>query len=133
MNEFHPNFNSIHNKIAIIHVDDFRLIFRVFRACCMDRDLFLPISWEELKWWVNTGKRLVNDVSGGRLCIAQSVVIKVEGHLEGRTSQPFELTPDLCGWVTCEFRYHVELALIEFATAQKNKAYAKWLKVKKRR
>jgi hypothetical protein len=31
----------------------------------MDRNLFLPLSWKELKWWVNTAKRLVNDVAGG--------------------------------------------------------------------
>jgi hypothetical protein len=99
----------------------------------MDRNLFLPLNWEELKWWVNTAKRLVNDVAGGRPCVAQSVVIKIERHLGGRTSQPFELTPDPCWWITCEFRHHVELTLIEFATARKNKAYVRWLKVKKRR
>jgi hypothetical protein len=99
----------------------------------MDRNLFLPLSWDDLKWWVNTAKRLVNDVAGGRPYVAQSVVIKVERHLGGRISQPFELTPDLCWWDTCKFRHHVELALIEFATTRKNKAYARWLKVKKRR
>jgi hypothetical protein len=31
----------------------------------MDRDSFLPLSWKELKWWVNTAKQLVNDISGG--------------------------------------------------------------------
>jgi hypothetical protein len=84
---------------------------------------------------VNIAKRLVNDVAGGggRPCVAQSVVIKVERHLRGQTSQPFELTFDLCWWITYEFWHHVELALIEFATARKNKAYARWLKVKKRR
>jgi hypothetical protein len=81
---------------------------------------------------MNTAKRLVNDVAGGRPCVAQSVVIKVERHLGGQTSQPFELIPDLCWWVTCEFRHHVELALIEFTIARKNKVYARWLKVKKR-
>jgi hypothetical protein len=82
---------------------------------------------------VNTAKRLVNDVAGGRPCVAQSVVIKVERHLGSQIFQPFELIPDLCWWVTCEFRHHVELALIKLATAWKNKAYARWLKVKKRR
>jgi hypothetical protein len=33
----------------------------------MDKNLFLPLSWEELKWWVNTAKWLVNDVAGGDL------------------------------------------------------------------
>jgi hypothetical protein len=99
----------------------------------MDKNLFLPLNWEELKWWVNTAKGLVNDVAGGQPCVAQSMVIKVERHLGGRTSQLFELTPDLCWWIICEFRHHVELVLIKFATAQKNKAYARWLKVKKRR
>jgi hypothetical protein len=33
----------------------------------MDRNLFLPLNWEELKWWVNTAKRLVNDARGGDL------------------------------------------------------------------
>jgi hypothetical protein len=27
MDEFHPNFNSFRNKIAIIHVDDFQLTY----------------------------------------------------------------------------------------------------------
>jgi hypothetical protein len=65
--------------------------------------------------------------------MAQSVVIKVERHLGGQNSQPFELIPDLCWWVTCKFRHHMEFALIKFATTRKNKAYARWLKVKKRR
>jgi hypothetical protein len=91
--------------------------------------LFLPLNWEELKWWVNIAKRLVNDVAGGRPC----VVIKVERHLGGRTSQLFELIPDLYWWITCEFQHHVEVALIKFATTRKNKAYVRWLKVKKRR
>jgi hypothetical protein len=49
----------------------------------MDRNLFLPHNWEDLKWWVNTAKRLLNDIVGGRSCVAQSVVIKVERHLGG--------------------------------------------------
>jgi hypothetical protein len=64
----------------------------------MDRNLFLPHNWEDLKWWVNTAKRLLNDIVGGRSCVAQSVVIKVERHLGGRTSQPFEL-PLLVGYL----------------------------------
>jgi hypothetical protein len=31
----------------------------------MDRATFLPASWEDLRWWVNTAKRLMNDISGG--------------------------------------------------------------------
>jgi hypothetical protein len=81
----------------------------------MDKNLFLPLSWEELKWWVNTSKRLVNDISGGRPCGA------------------FDLTPDLCGWIFCEFRHQVELALTAFAQARKAKAHTRWLKVKWRR
>jgi hypothetical protein len=82
---------------------------------------------------VNTTKRLVNDISGGRPCGAHSVVAKVEGHFKDKFSQPFDLTPDLCGWVSCEFQNQVELALIAFAKAQKAKAHIQWLKVKKRR
>jgi hypothetical protein len=48
----------------------------------MDRNLFLPLSWEELKWWVNTAKRLVNDISEGRLCGVYSVMAKVEEHFK---------------------------------------------------
>jgi hypothetical protein len=95
----------------------------------MDRNLFLPLSWEELRWWVNTSKRLVNDISGGRPCGAHSVVAKVEDQL----SQPFDLTPDLCGWICCEFRHQVELALTAFAQARKAKAHTRWLKVKRGR
>jgi hypothetical protein len=31
----------------------------------MDKNLFLSLNWRELKWWVDTAKRLVNDISGG--------------------------------------------------------------------
>jgi hypothetical protein len=40
---------------------------------------------------------------GGRLCRAHSVVAKVEDYFKDQLSQPFDLTPDLCGWVACEF------------------------------
>jgi hypothetical protein len=99
----------------------------------MDMNLFLPLSWEELKWWVNTAKRLVNDISRGCPCGAHSVVAKVEEHFKDKFFQPFNLTPDLCGWVFCEFRNQVELALIAFAKARKVKAHTQWLKVKKKR
>jgi hypothetical protein len=99
----------------------------------MDKNLFLPLSWEELRWWVNTSKQLVNDISGGRPCGAHSVVAKVEDYFKDQLSQPFDLTPDLCGWIFCEFRNQVELALIAFAKARKAKAHTRWLKVKKRR
>jgi hypothetical protein len=99
----------------------------------MDRNLFLPLSWEELKWWINTSKRLVNDISGGRSCSAHSVVAKVEDYFKDQLSQPFDLTPNICGWVSCEFQNQVELALIAFAKARKAKAHTQWLKVKKRR
>jgi hypothetical protein len=69
----------------------------------MDRNLFLPLNWGELKWWVNTAKRLVNDISGGRPYGAHSVVAKVEEYFKDKLSQPFDLTLDLCGWVSCEF------------------------------
>jgi hypothetical protein len=73
----------------------------------MDKNLFLPLSWEELKWWVNTSKRLVNDISGGRPCSAHSIAAKVEDYFKDQLSQPFDLTPDLCGWIFCEFRNQV--------------------------
>ena len=92
----------------------------------MDRGLFLPHSWEDLRWWIVTAKRLINDISGGRPCGAHSVVAKVEGYFASKTSQSFDLTPDLCGWVACEFRNQVE-----FAKAQKAKAHTQWLKVKR--
>jgi hypothetical protein len=47
----------------------------------MDRNLFLPLSWEELKWWVNTLKWLVNDISRRRPCGASSVA-KVEEYFK---------------------------------------------------
>jgi hypothetical protein len=50
----------------------------------MDRNLFLPLSWEELRWWMNTSKRLVNDISGGRPCGAHSVVTKVEDYFKAQ-------------------------------------------------
>jgi hypothetical protein len=82
---------------------------------------------------VNTSKRLVNDISGGRPCGAHSVVAKVEEYFKDQLSQPFNLTPDLCGWVSYEFRNQVELALTAFAKARKAKVHTRWLKVKKRR
>jgi hypothetical protein len=99
----------------------------------MDRNLFLPLSWKELKWWVNTAKQLVNDISGRRPCGAHSVVAKVEEHFKDKFFQPFNLTLDLCGWVFCEFQNQVELALIAFAKERKVKAHTQWLKFKKRR
>jgi hypothetical protein len=66
---------------------------------------------------VNTSKRLVNDISGGHPCGAHSVVTKVENYFKDQLSQPFVLTPNLCGWIFCEFRNQVELALIAFAKA----------------
>jgi hypothetical protein len=54
-------------------------------------------------WWINSTKRLVNDVSRGRLCGARSVVAKVEEYFKGKASKSIELTPELCGWLTCEF------------------------------
>jgi hypothetical protein len=82
---------------------------------------------------VNTSKRLVNDISGGHPCGAHSVVTKVEDYFKDQLSQPFDLTPDLYGWIFCEFRHQVELALTAFAQAQKAKAHTRWLKVKRRR
>jgi hypothetical protein len=82
---------------------------------------------------MNTTKRLMNDISGGHPCAAHSIVAKVEEHFKDKLSQPFDLTPDLCGWVSCEFRNQVEVALIAFAKARKVKAHTQWLKVKKRR
>jgi hypothetical protein len=82
---------------------------------------------------VNTAKRLVNDISGGRPCGAHSVVAKVEDYFKDQLSQPFDLTRDLCGWVSCEFRNQVELVLIAFAKTWKAKAHTWWLKIKKRR
>jgi hypothetical protein len=82
---------------------------------------------------VNIVKRLVNDISGGRPYGAYSVVAKVEEYFKDKLSQPFDLTPNLCGWVSCELRNQVELALIAFAKARKVKAHTQWLKVKKRR
>jgi hypothetical protein len=98
----------------------------------MDRNLFLPLSWEELKWWVNTTKWLMDDISGESPCGVHSVVANVEEHFKDKFSQPFDLIPDLCGWVSCEFRNQVELVLIAFAKARKVKAHTQWLKVKKR-
>jgi hypothetical protein len=57
----------------------------------------------------------------------------VEDYFKDQLSQPFDLTPDLCGWIFCEFRHQVELALTAFAQAWKAKAHTRWLKVKKRR
>jgi hypothetical protein len=60
-------------------------------------------------------------------------VAKVEEYFKDKLSQPFDLAPDLYGWVSCEFRNQVELALIAFAKTWKIKAHTQWLKVKKRR
>jgi hypothetical protein len=60
---------------------------------------------------------------GGRPCGAHSVVAKVEEYFKDKLSQPFDLAPDLYGWVSCEFRNQVELALIAFAKARKVKAH----------
>jgi hypothetical protein len=62
----------------------------------MDRAPFLLTSWKDLRWWLNTTKRLVNDISGGCPCGAYSVVAKVEEHFKDKLSQPFDLIPDLC-------------------------------------
>jgi hypothetical protein len=97
----------------------------------MDRDLFLPHSWEDLRWWIVTTKRLINDISGGRSCNAKCLVAEVERHLEGKISKPFELTPQLFVWITCDFRHHMETALTTFANIRRSKSYRKWLKAKK--
>jgi hypothetical protein len=70
----------------------------------MDRAPFLPTSWEDLRWWLNTTKRLVNDILRVRPCGAHSVVAKVEEYFKDKLSQPFDLTLDLCRWVSCEFQ-----------------------------
>jgi hypothetical protein len=62
----------------------------------------------------------------------RSVVAKVEDHFKGKTSKSFELTPELCRWLTCEFRHQVEVAGITFFATWKDKAYMRWLKTKKR-
>jgi hypothetical protein len=98
----------------------------------MEKDLFLPYTWEDLRWWVITAKCLTNDISGGRPCNAKYLVAEVEKHLEDKTSKPFELTPQLLVWITCDFRHHVETALTRFATFWRSKSYMKWLKAKKR-
>jgi hypothetical protein len=56
----------------------------------------------------------------------------VEKHLEGKTSNFFELTPQLLVWITCDFRHHVETALTTFANVRRSMSYMKWLKAKKR-
>jgi hypothetical protein len=66
-------------------------------------------------------------------CGAHSVVTKVEDYFKDQLFQPFDLIPDLCGWMFCEFRHQVELALTAFAQARKAKAHTRWLKVKRRR
>jgi hypothetical protein len=50
-------------------------------------------------------------------------VAKVEEYFKDKLSQPFDLTLDLCGWISCEFQNQVELAFIAFAEAQKVKAH----------
>jgi hypothetical protein len=40
---------------------------------------------------------------GGRPCGTHNVVAKVEEHFKDKLSQPFDLTPDLCRWVSYEF------------------------------
>jgi hypothetical protein len=84
------------------------------------------------RWWVIIAKRLINDISGGRLCNARSVVAKVEEHFKGKASKSFVLTPVLYGWLTYEFRHQVEVALTTFVATQRDKAYIWWLKTKKR-
>jgi hypothetical protein len=78
-----------------------------------------------------TTKRLINDISGGRSCNAKCLVAEVERHLEGKISKPFELTPQLFVWITCDFRHHMETALTTFANIRRSKSYRKWLKAKK--
>jgi hypothetical protein len=51
--------------------------------------------------------------------------------LEGKTSKPFELTPQLLVWITCDFRHYIETALTTFANVRRSKSYMKWLKAKK--
>jgi hypothetical protein len=81
MDEFHPYFSFIH----ILEDHPKPRISSKFRIC-MDRNLFLPLNWEDLRWWLNTTKRLVNDISGGRPCGAHSVVAKVEEHFKDKLS-----------------------------------------------
>jgi hypothetical protein len=61
----------------------------------MDKVPFLPTGWEDLRWWLNTTKWLVNDISERRPCSAHSVVAKVEEYFKDELPQPFDLTPDL--------------------------------------
>jgi hypothetical protein len=58
----------------------------------------------------------VNDILGGRPWGAKNVVAKVEEHFKGKTSKPFDLILELCGWLTCEFRHQIEVALITIST-----------------
>jgi hypothetical protein len=39
----------------------------------------------------------------GRTDNPDSVVAKVEDYFKDQLSQPFDLTPDLYGWIFCEF------------------------------
>jgi hypothetical protein len=64
----------------------------------------------------------VNDISGGRPCGAGSVVAKVEEHFKGKTSKTFELIPELCRWLTCEFQHQVEVVLITFSATRRDKS-----------
>lgn len=66
----------------------------------------------------------MNDILEG----CRNVVAKVE---EYKASKFFELISELCGWLTYEFRYQVEVALIMFV-ATREKTYMNWVKTKKR-
>jgi hypothetical protein len=44
----------------------------------MEMDFFLPYTWEDLRWWINITKGLINDIFGGRMCDARSLITKVK-------------------------------------------------------
>ena len=67
----------------------------------------------------------MNNSSEGYPCGIRSMVAKIEEYFKGKAFKPFELTPELCRWLTYEFLYQVELALTMFVATRRDKAYMK--------
>jgi hypothetical protein len=98
----------------------------------METYLFLPYTWKDLTWWINTTKCLVNDIFGRRVCGTRSLVTRVEEYSGGEAFKPFELILELLRWITCDSQYQLEVVLTIFTATRRDKTYMKWLKTKKR-
>ena len=95
--------------------------------------LYIPESWAEVAKWIKTCTKLVNDVSGDRMCMVKGHLCIVQEYYLAHRAHEFILTPELLLLVTCNFRSQFEAALKEFARRERDKTYGTWIKAKLKR